>query len=159
MIGTIQETTSWSYSSSRMPDDLWQMIRALVFQIDNYTCRWCGATGVELHCDHIVPLSKGGTNSPYNLHTLCRRCNIAKGSNEPVFVVKAPMWRLWQRLIEAQPELLAVYQTARMLRDDRTEKWFCANWHFYTYGGLKERLSSLVGSSHQYDFLLGRREA
>ena len=48
---------------------------------DNYTCQICGATvkdGVKLHIDHIVPVSKGGTNDINNLQVLCKQCNLEK---------------------------------------------------------------------------------
>lgn len=31
--------------------------------------------------DHIVPLSKGGTNNLGNLRGLCAKCNVARGNN------------------------------------------------------------------------------
>ncbi len=30
--------------------------------------------------DHIVPVSKGGTNDPSNLRWACRSCNCARGN-------------------------------------------------------------------------------
>ena len=33
-----------------------------------------------LTCDHIIPKSKGGLNVDENTQTLCRKCNIHKGS-------------------------------------------------------------------------------
>lgn len=33
----------------------------------------------ELTVDHVIPLSKGGTNHRSNLAILCRPCNSAKG--------------------------------------------------------------------------------
>ena len=55
-------------------------LRHEVFQRDNYRCRECGATNKEttLEIDHIVPVSKGGTNNINNLQTLCKTCNRAK---------------------------------------------------------------------------------
>ena len=55
-------------------------LRHEVFRRDNYRCRECGATNKEttLEIDHIVPVSKGGTNSLSNLQTLCKKCNRAK---------------------------------------------------------------------------------
>lgn len=55
-------------------------LRHEVFKRDNYRCRECGATNKEttLEIDHIVPVSKGGSNSLSNLQTLCKKCNRAK---------------------------------------------------------------------------------
>lgn len=55
-------------------------LRHEVFRRDNYRCRECGATNKEttLEIDHIVPVSKGGSNSLSNLQTLCKKCNRAK---------------------------------------------------------------------------------
>ena len=49
---------------------------------DGYRCVKCGATSeqVRLHVDHKVPVSKGGTNDPSNLQTLCEKCNLGKGA-------------------------------------------------------------------------------
>ncbi len=55
-------------------------IRIDVFKRDNYKCLICG-TGKEktsLHIDHIIPISKRGTNNIENLQTLCAECNISK---------------------------------------------------------------------------------
>ena len=40
-------------------------------------CERCGST-TDLTKDHVVPLSRGGTNHPSNLRTLCRACNSRK---------------------------------------------------------------------------------
>lgn len=55
--------------------------RINVLERDDYTCQMCGATvedGVKLHIDHIIPVSKGGTNDVDNLQVLCHKCNLAK---------------------------------------------------------------------------------
>lgn len=53
-----------------------------VFKRDNFTCQYCGATppAVILHVDHIVPVSKGGSNTKTNLATSCQRCNLGKSN-------------------------------------------------------------------------------
>jgi hypothetical protein len=56
----------------------WAVIRANIFARDDYTCSYCGARGVALECDHIVPVAKGGGSTPENLTTACRPCNQSK---------------------------------------------------------------------------------
>lgn len=46
----------------------------------------CAKCGKELNIstmtiDHIIPLSKGGTNKEYNLIAMCKKCNKEKGSS------------------------------------------------------------------------------
>ncbi len=53
---------------------------------DNWTCKSCGRSTrvdrVRLHVDHIVPRSKGGSDDPENLQTLCEKCNLGKGNRD-----------------------------------------------------------------------------
>jgi len=58
----------------------WEMLRRAVFERDDYTCRYCGATDQPLHCDHVFPRSRGGSNALENLTTACSRCNQSKGA-------------------------------------------------------------------------------
>jgi len=51
-----------------------------VLKRDGYKCRICRKAGGELEVDHIVPVSKGGTNDIDNLQTMCRACNRGKGT-------------------------------------------------------------------------------
>jgi len=56
--------------------------RVDVLNRDGRRCRMCGRTSavVELHVDHIVPVSRGGTNDMSNLQALCRDCNLGKSN-------------------------------------------------------------------------------
>lgn len=58
----------------------WAALRTAVFERDDYTCRYCGARGVRLECDHVVPVAKGGQTHIENLATACLPCNRSKGS-------------------------------------------------------------------------------
>jgi 5-methylcytosine-specific restriction endonuclease McrA len=44
------------------------------------TCAYCGATGVPLQVEHIVPRSRGGSNRVGNLCLSCAPCNQRKGN-------------------------------------------------------------------------------
>ena len=59
-------------------------IRFEVFKRDGFTCQYCGSTPPNsvLECDHINPVSKGGTNELYNLITACFDCNRGKSNNK-----------------------------------------------------------------------------
>ncbi len=61
--------------------------RSLSYEVkkrDNRTCQLCGAKApsVEIHVDHIVPLSKGGATTLDNLQVLCSACNLGKGDRD-----------------------------------------------------------------------------
>ena len=48
---------------------------------DGCRCKRCGAEPPsELTIDHILPLTRGGTNALDNLQLLCRPCNSSKGA-------------------------------------------------------------------------------
>jgi hypothetical protein len=68
-------------------DREWYWLRQSVFERDNFTCRYCGRQQRELseplHCDHIVPRSKGGSDNLTNLATACRNCNLSKHARTP----------------------------------------------------------------------------
>lgn len=53
---------------------------------DQWQCRSCGRTargdGIVLHVDHILPRSRGGSDCPDNLQTLCHKCNIGKSNRD-----------------------------------------------------------------------------
>ena len=59
--------------------------RFSVFLRDGFRCVSCGKSpvthpGVVLHCDHILPWSKGGETIDENLETKCKQCNLGKGN-------------------------------------------------------------------------------
>ena len=78
------------YSSNEMRRELIHLLRSefegerknLTLQLlsrGEPKCVSCGTTkGMSI--DHIIPLSKGGTNTIANLQWLCRKCNSRKGA-------------------------------------------------------------------------------
>ena len=70
----------------------WRRKRQRVFERDNYLCQEHLEQGqlvsVDLHganagiCDHVIPLSQGGSDDESNLQTLCRICSDAKTQEE-----------------------------------------------------------------------------
>jgi len=71
---------SRSNSSSKerqpIPDD----VKMFVWQRDGGRCVKCGSQE-NLEYDHIIPISKGGSNTARNIQLLCEKCNRTKGAN------------------------------------------------------------------------------
>jgi len=60
--------------------------RKLIYERDKGKCVYCL---IELSedlfvLDHLIPLSKGGTNKKFNLVTSCEKCNQRKNNQEPI---------------------------------------------------------------------------
>ena len=55
----------------------WPVIAREVKQRDGNKCKICGGTN-KLEVHHIIPLSRGGTNSKANLITLCEKHHDAR---------------------------------------------------------------------------------
>src|SRR5690625_4247275 len=52
-----------------------------VFSISGGECVYCGKVSEDYQLEHIVPMSRGGTNTLSNITTSCPACNIAKHNN------------------------------------------------------------------------------
>jgi hypothetical protein len=44
----------------------------------NFKCAYCGTDRVKMTKDHLVPVSRGGTNTIDNIVPACLRCNMKK---------------------------------------------------------------------------------
>lgn len=66
-----------------------QVTNTFLFARDDYTCQYCGRHRSELRGrqfltrDHVVPVSRGGTNEWHNVVTSCSPCNNRKGDRLP----------------------------------------------------------------------------
>jgi len=61
--------------------------RLQVLKRDRFACKMCGRNlasdpDLVLEVDHIVPVSKGGSDEISNLQSLCMYCNRGKGNDE-----------------------------------------------------------------------------
>ena len=75
----------------RPPRRVWQVMRLVVFERDGWTCVYCGQRSGTLTCDHVIPVSRGGSSTLDNLVTACLACNLAKATMTP------REWRAQQR--------------------------------------------------------------
>lgn len=74
---------SLAESKSEKREAIKPSLRFQILKRDNHQCQSCGSTvkdGAKLEIDHIIPVSKGGTNDPENLQILCKICNIGKSN-------------------------------------------------------------------------------
>jgi 5-methylcytosine-specific restriction endonuclease McrA len=66
-----------------------QVTNTFLFARDDYRCQFCGRRNINLRpreCltrDHLVPMSRGGTNDWANVVTACSACNTRKGNHLP----------------------------------------------------------------------------
>ena len=99
-----------------------------LFRRDLNTCLYCGGTfpDGELTRDHIVPASRGGKDSWYNVVAACKRCNHHKGSRTPE---ECGMELLALPYVPNFAEYLALINSGRILGDqmDFLKKSFGSN--------------------------------
>lgn len=97
------------------------LTRKNVYIRDDYTCQWCGKHygTSELSIDHVLPVSRGGTNTWRNVVTSCRKCNNQKGNLTGEEYEQRFNKRLLNRPIVANRKVLF----KKYLIDDRYEAW------------------------------------
>ena len=65
-----------TYERPRIPEN----VRVEVWRRDSGKCARCDSRE-KLEYDHIVPISKGGSNTARNIELLCEKCNRSKSNN------------------------------------------------------------------------------
>jgi 5-methylcytosine-specific restriction endonuclease McrA len=74
-----------------------QVTNTFLFARDGYKCQFCGRSITELRPresltrDHLIPLSRGGTNDWTNVVTACSPCNTRKGNWLPAEIGMHPL--------------------------------------------------------------------
>ncbi len=71
-----EDSTKDTKNRPRIPEN----IRIQVWRRDDGKCARCGSRE-NLEYDHIVPISKGGSNTTRNIELLCEKCNRSKSNN------------------------------------------------------------------------------
>lgn len=81
-----------------------QRVRAVVLDRDGHTCQMCGLSAgdldpetgrkTRLHIGHVVDKSRGGSDDPSNLRTLCSTCN--QGAKNLTLEKPTAQWLLQQ---------------------------------------------------------------
>jgi 5-methylcytosine-specific restriction endonuclease McrA len=67
----------------KIPHKKIELSRKNILRRDGYRCQYCGTTSGNLTVDHIIPKSRGGTDTWENLVTACISCNNKKGNRTP----------------------------------------------------------------------------
>jgi len=63
-------------SHKRYNTAYYQRVRSEVLQRDYFTCHYCGQEANTV--DHLIPISKGGTDEATNMVAACIKCNSGK---------------------------------------------------------------------------------
>jgi 5-methylcytosine-specific restriction endonuclease McrA len=109
-----------------------QVTNTFLFARDHYRCQYCGRAQGELRPresltrDHLIPLSRGGTNEWTNVVTACSHCNARKGNRLPDEIGMHPLhtpvephfvhlsWAV-RRLTPAQAKYIRLFYGEQML--------------------------------------------
>lgn len=62
--------------------------RLAIYLRDQFRCVYCNRNLANVQAkfrtlDHVIPVSDGGDNEPFNLVTCCKRCNDHKNNKTP----------------------------------------------------------------------------
>lgn len=57
-----------------------EAIKWQVYKRDDYTCVYCGNSGIPMTVDHYLAQALGGITTMENLRTSCRKCNKLKAN-------------------------------------------------------------------------------
>lgn len=93
-------------------------------------CVYCGIhLNGKGHVDHIIPLSRKGSNGPENLQLLCSPCNLCKGTRvlgelyEPIGATKSDCANVYYQGRHRSVGWLKIYKTGSKEYARIRRKW------------------------------------
>jgi hypothetical protein len=125
------------------PKAISKRLRFEIYRRDNHTCRYCGASapGVKLTVDHVIPVTLGGSDEPFNLVTACTDCNNGKSSiapDSPIVEGVADDTLRWARAMRCAAELQAAQQEKADAYVATLDHVWC-QWTVPAYGDARQR--------------------
>ena len=105
-----------------------QVTNTFLFARDHYRCQYCGRHQSELKPrealtrDHLIPISRGGTNEWTNVVAACSPCNARKG-NRPAYVAAAspeqaePLYERFADRLGAQRGVFGAHMDVELVND------------------------------------------
>ena len=75
-VANLEAALAFQKSGSKS-DPIPKEVKLLVWTRDGGSCVRCGSPQ-ELHFDHIIPVSKGASNTAANIQILCQPCNYER---------------------------------------------------------------------------------
>ena len=103
----------------RVPFRQLPLTRRNLFQRDNHTCQYCGSRDNQLSIDHVMPRSRGGSDTWENVTTACLSCNVRKGNRTPK-EAEMPSEFMCQ---DARASSLSISKPRRQIHSGRREEW------------------------------------
>ena len=101
----------------RVPYRSLPLTRRNIFQRDGHTCQYCGRAGEMLSIDHVLPRSRGGSDSWENVTTACLPCNVRKGNRTPR-EADMPLAR-----DPSRPSGSFSFEASRLIRSGQHQEW------------------------------------
>ena len=107
---------------------------------------------VVLHCDHVHPVSDGGSDDPSNLVTSCQDCNLGKSNVplcqivKPLAAIKAEIRERRKQVAEYNRLLLAIREEDQRVIDHIGGYWynqFCDEMDKDKYVFAGDRITSI----------------
>ena len=87
-------------------------VKSFIFERDNGKCIYCGSFE-NLEFDHIIPASKGGSNTERNIQLVCKKHNLQKFNSLNDDYLRDPMVKKGKRLINKKQTKYLFYKKTK----------------------------------------------